>query len=306
MKKMSIIIILMISMLGILLIHAQDEAWTVVSFEDEQGIPMVFVPEGTFSMGINLDDEVRACQERVQTDETDDCSSTFFLQDTPTHDVQIDDFWIDKFEVTFAQYRACVADGICASDTLDSLEAQAFDTSDTLPVFAVTFEDAEEICTWRMARLPSEAEWEYAARGSMDYIYPWGNDFVGANTNICDESCEFNRLDLTPPWDDGFTYTAPVGSFEEDISWVGAYDMLGNVAEWTNSLFEVYEGFEFDDDYLEQYLGNPVFRGASYITPHSLVTTTYRFGSATSDYSDLWLGFRCARDASTMPLQTTR
>lgn len=305
MKKKSISIILM-NVLCVLLIQAQDESWTVVSFEDEQGISMVFVPEGTFSMGTNLDDAVTACQARMRTDETDDCSASFFLQDTPAHDVHIDDFWIDQYEVTFGQYRACIADGICSSDTLEWLEAHGIDTDDTLPVFAVSFEEAEQVCNWRIARLPSEQEWEYAARGSMNYLYPWGNDFVGADTNICDESCEFNRLDLSPSWDDGFQYAAPVGSFPNDVSWVGAYDMLGNVAEWTNSVFEVYEGFEFDDAYLEQYIGMPTIRGSSYISPHSVVSTTDRFGAGLSNYTDLWLGFRCARDASTMPTQSTR
>ena len=104
----------------------------------------------------------------------------------------------------------------------------------------VNWEQARAFCEWRGARLPSEAEWERAAGFDPDRgvktLYPWGDEFAGDLLNYCDASCSAEHLDTS--FDDGYRDVAPVGSYPEGRSLVGAYDMLGNVAEWTNDWYD--------------------------------------------------------------------
>jgi formylglycine-generating enzyme required for sulfatase activity len=156
---------------------------------------MAFVPGGTFQMGSEEEDALA----------NDD--------EFPRHSVTLDSFWIDQTEVTNAQYALCVAEGECEES------AYADDSrynGDDYPVVGVSWYDANDYCTWADARLPTEAEWEYAARGEEGYIYPWGNDAP---------TCEFAQFYGCPK------DTIPVGSLTDGASWVGAMDMAGNAWE---------------------------------------------------------------------------
>jgi iron(II)-dependent oxidoreductase len=125
------------------------------------GMVMLYVPGGDFDMGSTAGDD----------------------DEQPVHTVTLDGFWVDRNEVTNAQYEQCVADGVCNSLVCSKLDTNNLDKSDTengnIPAICVNWYQAETYCSWVGARLPTEAEWEYAARGPMSWVFPWGNEFDG-------------------------------------------------------------------------------------------------------------------------------
>ena len=194
------------------------------------GVTMVYVPGGTFQMGsteAEVDAALSSCRQVYSY-----CNRSFYGLESPQHTVTLNGFWIDQTEVTNAQYRQCVETGVCqVTTTCDQGEPTFEDVSKTEhPVVCINWHEAQTYCEWAGARLPTEAEREYAARGPEGHVYPWGNTFDGGRLNYCDTNCE-------KPWadtmvDDGYTETAPVGNYPEGASWCGAQDMAGNVGEW--------------------------------------------------------------------------
>lgn len=171
------------------------------------GMPQAYIPEGTFHMG--------AVDPDAQKDEQ------------PNHNVTMKGFWMDKLEVTNAMYALCVKAGACEfpsefkSDTRDSYYNN--EEFNDYPVVYVTWLQADTYCSWAGRRLPTEAEWERAARGDDLRTYPWG-----------DERPDSSR--------GNFNYfvgdTTRVGSFPAGASSYGVLDMAGNVAEWTNDYYD--------------------------------------------------------------------
>ena len=106
------------------------------------------------------------------------------------------------------------------------------------PVIKVSWYGANAYCQWVEARLPTEAEWEYTARGEQRYIYPWGDTFDGARLNFCDVNCAYDHRETV--YDDGYEMTAPVGSYRSGAIWCDALDMAGNVWEWVADWYEDY------------------------------------------------------------------
>ncbi len=244
---------------------ARNADWTSV-IRDFDGVEMVLVPAGCFWMG-------------------DDASDNAY--ERPVHRVCFEEpFWIDRTEVTNAQFAAF--DG--------QAEFASFFAGDTLPREQIAWEEAAAFCASRGARLPTEAEWEYAARGPDSLVYPWGNTFACRLANMDDET----RLDPDVidgvAGCDGFEETAPVGSFPEGVAWVGALDLIGNVGEWVADWFGPYPAEP------QVNPGGPaggqlhVVRGGSWVG-HSrpLFRAAFRGYVEVGSGGSRATGFRCAR-----------
>jgi formylglycine-generating enzyme required for sulfatase activity len=217
---------------------------------------MIAIPAGEFTMGSDVEDE------------------------RPPHAVFVDGFEIDKLEVTNEDFERFVAetgyvtDAEKAGDT--SWRYYAKDKAQD-PVVKVSWNDANAYCGWAGKRLPTEAEWEKAARGTDARSYPWGNQWDAVRANAKEA---------------GHRGTTAVGSFPAGASPYGVLDMAGNVAEWTTDWFKAYPGGDFYSPYFgEKYR---VIRGGGWFSDQSLVRTTERSASAVELANDD-VGFRCAR-----------
>ena len=229
----------------------------------KDGMVMVFVPAGTFMMGSTkqeIDDAFALC---VQIHGSSNCSRSFY-EDEVLREVALEGFWMDKYEVTNVQYQLCVDDGVCPAS---SLAADATYNGVNYPVVGVSWHNAVAYAEWVGAELPTEEQWEYAARGEDRLIYPWGDEFDGTWLN-----CDFS----TSCPNDGYQYTAPVKSYVERASWVGALNMVGNVWEWTSS---PYSSSTF------------VLRGGSWGSSQNDVRASYRI-SHYPDFRHNDFGFR--------------
>ena len=241
------------------------------------GDDMVPVPAGEFMMG---------CNEEVDSD----CDA----DESPYHKVYLDDYKIDKLEVTMDQYDECVKAGKCTAPNYDDgncyLSAQTNDQGvlpETFrgphhPVVCVNWSQAKDYCASLGKRLPTEAEWEKAARGTDGRKYPWGNDPISSK--------KYGNF--------GSDSTMPVGSFPDGASPYGALDMQGNVAEWTADWFG-------DNYYSESPRENPqgpvsgdarVMRGGSYDYTDSGLRNSFRSGTSYEPTNGVaHTGIRCVK-----------
>lgn len=226
---------------------------------------------------------------------------------TRAHDVAISAYSIDRTEVTNAQYAECVADGGCEepASTLDYSGDPYYgiESLGNYPVIRVTWAQADAYCRWRGARLPTEAEWEMAARwnpaSGVQTLYPWGDEWMPEALNFCDASCLLDERDESI--DDGYPEAAPVGSFPEGASAAGMLDMAGNVAEW---VADWYDPGYYADSPAEDPAGpdqgeKRVVRGGAWgIADPEVFRSTVR-SSFAPDVSGPGIGFRCAASQST-------
>jgi formylglycine-generating enzyme required for sulfatase activity len=213
----------------------------------------------------------------------------------PQHTVTLPGYWIDKFEVTNRQYALCVADGACNPPEVNysASHEHYFDSPEfaDYPVIFVSWFSAQSYCKWTGRRLPTEAEWEKAARGTDGRLYPWGNDPIsGEYANFCDSVCL--RTHANPAYYDGYPETAPVGSFPKGASPYGLMDMAGNVWEWTSTVpnpypYDALDGREDSPGFEQVWRGGPWSNGTWY----QRASTRYR---SVPIYRYFNLGFRCA------------
>jgi formylglycine-generating enzyme required for sulfatase activity len=199
---------------------------------------MVYVPGTTSQMGSSgaeVEDALALCKQLYDGNE-DICRRVLYEDESPQHLVTLEGLWIDRTEVTNAQYKLCVAGGICVESIYADNTTYG---KDDYPVVGVAWDDAATYCNWVGGRLPSEAEWEYTARGPDQWRYPWGNQFDGTQSNHCgDTNCQQKWADDSV--DDGHANTAPVGSYPGGASWCGVLDMAGNVSEWIGDWYGGY------------------------------------------------------------------
>jgi formylglycine-generating enzyme required for sulfatase activity len=224
------------------------------------GAPAAVIPTGTFIMG---DDE-----------------------ESPRREIFVDAFYLDRYEVTVARYAAFMKDtgNLKPPDEWETVDLK---NGGDLPVVGVNWQDASGYCQWAGKRLPTEAEWEKAARGNDERKYPWGNDPPTA------ERARYGKPYENPVYRDG---VARVGSHANDRSPFGIFDLAGNVTEWVADWFS--ESFPEGD------VRNPkgpdsgsgkVLRGASWYEPAERLGVTKRWHANPSTRND-GIGFRCARD----------
>lgn len=259
-------------------------------------VEQVFVPAGSFMMG----------------------SVDGFDDERPVHEVTLDAFWIDRTEVTNAQFEMFVAvtgfqttaERVGGGDTYTDNgweytagadwrhpqgPASNLDGLGRQPVVLVSWDDATAFCEWADGRLPTEAEWEYAARGPDSLVYPWGDAFDGARLNFCDQNCPSDWADQTV--DDGYEFTAPVGSYSNGVSWAGAFDMAGNVWEWVNDWYDSgYNGNSPGDNPTGPDSGlYRVLRGGAWYNVVDYARSAERFSNLPG-YRNSSTGFRCAQE----------
>lgn len=254
------------------------------------GSRMIRVPESQFFMGSSkaevIDSTVLCEREPLATT----CDEQTFANELERHLVKLSGFFLDRTEVTVKEYLSCVRVGHCKAPPYE-LGARRFERGD-FPVSMVSWEDARDFCQFRGARLPTEAEFERAARGSNGRRFPWGNSANGHLAN-------HGRLGLdTSDASDGFSELAPVGSFRDGRTPDGFLDLAGNVSEWVM------------DRYVGRYLPEPVTdpegpdaatatgarvaRGGSFDSPLAWLRGSTRFAFSPSERLPS-LGFRCAR-----------
>lgn len=254
---------------------------------DQNGALMVYVPTSTFDMGSEQTPAER-----------------------PIHTISLNAYFIDVFEVTNRQWATCVEEGICdlPGSTLgyDDQPYYGVPAFDNYPVAYVNWEAAQEFCAWRGTRLPTEAEWELAARYDPEdeslSNYPWGDRPQRGNLNFCDASCLLEEQSLRDQeFDDGYPQMAPVGQFERDVSALGVLDMGGNMVEWVNDWFSA-------DYYAQSPAENPTgpaegtartVRGGGWSLPVEFARTTRRAGFG-PDTQAAGIGFRCAVGAGSL------
>lgn len=258
------------------------------------GMEMIYIPAGEFTIGWEGTDSTISILPGPYPD---------FL----VHKVILEGYWIDKYEVTNGQYQQCVEDGVCRSCNQNNIPPQGTDyfTSQEYaeyPVVNVSWYMARDYCGWADRRLPTEAEWEKAARGTDGRKYPWGNDnYSESYANICDANCPSAKKGniSNPNFDDGFAGPAPVGSFPNGASPYGAMDMAGNVWEWTSTSAEPYpyvanDGREGQYDIADgEKWPERILRGGPWNDGVWYQRSSFRY-RAVAIYWNFNMGFRCA------------
>lgn len=254
---------------------APDPGTVKISPIDE--MPLHYIPAGTFVMGETAENMSMKCQESGSPPHG--CNVNRFTDGEPVHQVYLDAYWADETEVTNGKYQQCVKAGACQEpSTLNPFYTD--DRYDNYPVVFVSWSDADTYCQWAGRRLPTEAEWEKAARGEDGRTYPWGESF----------GTEFANYN-TSPGD-----VTEVGSYELGKSPFGLYDMAGNVWEMVADWYQ--------EDYFKTLVGdiiNPlgpgsgdghVRKGGGFL--YNDIQSAQRDGGG--DIPTNEMGFRCAKD----------
>jgi formylglycine-generating enzyme required for sulfatase activity len=219
---------------------------------------MMLIKAGTFSMG------------------TDDPGADAAWR--PAHSVAVADFYLDLNEVTNEDYSRFLKQ--TGRTPPPHWKDGNFPKGDAkLPVYNVSWFDARDYAEWAKKRLPTEAEWEYAARGTDNLIYPWGNQWFDELSNSGEDKPQ---------------KPAPVGSFPRGNSPFGIYDMAGNVSEWVQDDFNLYPGST-----AKAAPGYKVYRGGSWfhLSPRTQLFTFARWSEFATEKLE-YVGFRCSKDLS--------
>jgi formylglycine-generating enzyme required for sulfatase activity len=256
---------------------------------DAFGIEQVWVPAGTFTMGTDA-----AAIATLAKQSPPDWVASEFPSEQPGHEVTLTKgFWIDRHEVSNADFAAFRAAGGYTNQALWSADGWTWlgrrdaarlplhcegDVPDQ-PRMCITWYEAEAYAAWRAGRLPTEAEWEYAARGPKSTVYPWGDTFDRERANV---------LNSVAP--------KPVGSYPTGASWVGALDMSGNAMEWVADWLDTaYYTTSPATDPTGPATGEvKVEKGGWWGSNEFVARSAYRHYEDPPTYGDKHIGFRVA------------
>ncbi|MBN1606098.1 MAG: formylglycine-generating enzyme family protein [Polyangiaceae bacterium] len=247
---------------------------------------MLLVARTTFLAGSSDEDVLAASSSCAREPWAERCSPELFSNERPRHPVTLAPYWLDRTEVTVADYRRCASLGACAWLPL-SLAARRFDQP-RLPVGRVSFADAEDYCRFAGGRLPTEAEWERAARGVEQRRYPWGALYNSRAAN----HGRFGAI--RTDGQDGFVELAPVGSFPAGRTPDGFLDLAGNVSEWVDEYYS--PSYQEPTAATRRASSKRVVRGGDFLSGAPWLRGASR--SALPPLTRLPnVGFRCARTA---------
>lgn len=292
MRKIGLIGLFVCVLLMASWIHAQEDL-PITKREDDKGISQVQVPAGCFLMGTS-----EAEADYARTLDAPSWAAGRLSSEQPQHEICLSAaYWIDEFEVTNAAFQQFIDDDGYTTEkywsaegwrwlnqqSLDDLLARCEElTTPDHPKVCITWYEAEAYASWRGGRLPTEAEWEFAARGEDSTLYPWGNEWDTTRANV--ENSEG---------------LMPVGSYSAGISWVGAHDMAGNAMEWVADwLAADYRGLL---DQTENPTGPETGRikiekGGWWNSNAVLARSAYRHFEDPPNYQDHHIGFRVVTD----------
>jgi sulfatase modifying factor 1 len=253
-------------------------SWAGASAGQIKGKPpslkgMVAIPQGKFTRGTEPDRANQICLKNSSV-----CKQAWFEDEAPIHSVQLESFHIDIHEVTQQEFSRVMGEN-----------PSEFEGAN-LPVERVTWYEAMDYCNKLGKRLPTEAQWEWAAKGGENSAFPWGENALSEKANFCDRQCPKRWRESQ--FEDGYRNTAPVGSFP--ANGYGVHDMAGNVYEWVQDWYD-------SDYYRVSPSDNPkgpakgkrkVIRGGAWIN--------YSVGVRPADRTDAkpkkrlnFVGFRC-------------
>lgn len=244
----------------------------IVPTSDNRNLPLTISNNGA-QMALVLAGEFTMGSDNGESDEK------------PVHKLYLNTFYMDVYEVTNSLYKACVDTNKCSkphySNSSTHSRYYGNPSYDNYPVIDVDWNMAKTYCEWREARLPTEAEWEKAARGTDTRTYPWGNSvldttFANYNNSIGD--------------------TTPVGNYQRGKSPYDLYDMVGNVWEWVSDWYldDYYQGSPYLNPLGPSKVINHVTRGGSWATQEGFLYITNRgINSPEQNFNDT--GFRCAK-----------
>ena len=239
---------------------------------------MVLIPAGQFLMGSDKTDKEGKSKEFgfVQP---------LYVDEHPQHTVNLPAFWIDKYETSNAEFLKFFQE-TQANVSQQGVEKQRSEQSDwnNLPVSQVTWYQAQGYCMWLGKRLPTEQEWEKAARGPEGREYPWGNTW--------------NENNLNKGSADNESGVVRVGSYLSGVSYYGVHDLAGNVAEWVSDWYQMYPGGTFQSSYVGK--SHKVVRGGGWGgVGHYVIPVLFRGAHRDYEKPDRLfndIGFRCVKD----------
>lgn len=283
---------------------------------------MIYVPEGKFLRGSSdkqIDSLIEECL-RIYSGSSTCQREVYVKQEQPQKEVFIDAFWIDKTEVTNSQFCVFlnekgnkIENGIqwfepgyghrgVVYGYIEEINGEYMPLPgyENLPVIEVSWYGANAYCEWIGGRLPTEAEWEYAAKGPRNNIYPWGNEFDGSLVNYRDYSFDFDNHGKDTSFSDNNPLWTEVGSYPEGASWCGVLDLAGNVHEWVNDWYapDYYSLSPTSNPKGPEYGTLKISKGGSWYDPRWHVRCSYRKVLSPSSARMHWIGFRCVIPAN--------